>query len=69
MESILQNILGRIHVATPIDDAIAICKSKLKKGVWETMSKKDQSTFVRLVKKIHKKNYDLYKYVMWGRIG
>lgn len=66
MESILENILGRIHVATPIDDAIAICKSKLKNNAWETMTKKDQSTFVRLVKKIHKKNYDLYKYVMGG---
>jgi len=66
MESILQNILGRVHVATPIDDAIAICKSRLKKGAWENMTKKDQSTFVRLIKKIHKKNYDLYTYVMGG---
>lgn len=66
MESILENILSRVHVSTPIGVAVDICKSRLKKGAWETMTKKDQSTFVRLVKKIHNKNYDLYKYVMGG---
>jgi hypothetical protein len=66
MESILESILGRIHVATPIDDAINICKSKLKNNAWETMTKKDQNKFIRLIKKIHKKNRDLYTYVMGG---
>lgn len=66
MESILRNIVGSIHVSKPMDYVIDTCKSRLKKGAWDSMTKKEQKQFIAIIKKIRNKDIDLYKYVMGG---
>lgn len=66
MESILRSIIGSIHVSKSIDYVIEECKSRLKKGAWESMSPKEQKHFIATIKKIRNKDIDLYRYVMGG---
>jgi histone acetyltransferase (RNA polymerase elongator complex component) len=66
MESILRNIIGRIHVSKPLDHVIDTCKAKLNKGTWNSMTQKEQEQFIACVKKIRKNDVDLYRYVMGG---
>ena len=64
--SILRNIVGRVNVQSSIDVVLryAINRLREKQKTFDGMAKKDQSAFIRLVKKYHKENQKQKIYLM-----
>ena len=67
--SILRNIVGRVNVQSSIDVVLryAINRLRDKQKTFDGMAKKDQTIFIRLVKKYHAENQKLFASVMRGR--
>lgn len=65
--SIICNIVSRVHVGTPYEEVLDYAKSRLKKGHWENeMTATERKQFACEVKKAHDRNRGLYRDVMGG---
>jgi len=64
---VIRSIVGRLHVGTPPDEAVAYVRSRLAKGAWEKLSPANRRAFECEVKRVHAENLTLYRDVMTGR--
>ncbi len=62
--SIIDNIVGRIHVSTPLPEVIRQVQSALRAGVWDALPPRDQVRFISEVRLAWSKNVRLYNHVM-----
>jgi len=65
-EKIIRNILGRIHCASPLEEAEKAVFKKIKG--FETLPKKHKTIIKDFIKKAHQENFIVFAMVMGGQI-
>ena len=67
--SVIDMIVGRLHVG---ESNLTVCKylkASLRKGAWRKLTKRSRKAWLRQAIKCHAANRQLYTDVMSGRIG
>jgi len=64
--SIVQSIVGRLHVGTPDSEVVEYVLSRFQVGAWERLTPQQQHTVVLTAIEKHHENQALYKSILRG---
>ena len=67
--SMIDSIVGRLHVSKSDEEVCLFLISKLMRGAWKKMSATAQADAMHAAVTSHRANRDLYVSVMSGRFG